>query len=86
MLVPRQLRVSLYSGAVITEGRCNSIHGLLWFLYGPCPMPYAWTVASCSVGWLLSDCSLDLAFPCLWLSSLGPFADSSLKPVGFPYI
>ena len=33
-------------------------------------MSYAWIVASCSVGYLLSDCSLDLAFPCLWLSSL----------------
>ena len=70
MLVPRQLRFSLYSGAVITEGRCSSIHGLLWFLFRPCPMPYAWIVASCSMGCLLPDCSLDLAFPCLWLSSL----------------
>ena len=70
MLVPRQLRFSLYSGAVITEGRCSSIHGLLWFLSRPCPMPYAWIVASCSMGYLLSDCSLDLAFPRLWLSSL----------------
>ena len=31
-------------------------------------MPYAWIIASCSVGCLLSDCSLDLAFPHLWLS------------------
>ena len=36
-------------------------------------MPYAWIVASCNVGCLLSDCSLDLAFPisgCLCLFSL----------------
>ena len=26
MLIPGQLRFSLYSGAVITEGRCSSIH------------------------------------------------------------
>ena len=26
-------------------------------------MPYAWVVASCSMGCLLSNCSLDLAFP-----------------------
>ena len=32
MLIPGQLRSSLYSGAVITEGRCNSIHCLLWIL------------------------------------------------------
>ena len=70
MFVPRQLRFSLCSGAVITEGRCNSIHGLLWFLSQPCPMPYAWIVASCSMGHLLSDCPLDLEFPHLWLSSL----------------
>ena len=72
MLVPRQLRFSLNSGAVITEGRCSSIHSLLWFLSQPCPMPYAWIVASCSMGYLLSDCSLDLAFPIsgcpLWFS------------------
>ena len=29
MFVPRQFRFSLYSGAVITEGRCSSIHSLL---------------------------------------------------------
>ena len=36
-------------------------------------MPYAWVVASCSMGCLLSDCSLDLVFPisgCLYLVSL----------------
>ena len=32
MLIPGQLRFSLYSGGVITEGRCGSIHCLLWFL------------------------------------------------------
>ena len=32
MLIPGQLRFSLYSGAVITEGRCSSIHCLLQFL------------------------------------------------------
>ena len=29
MLVPRQLRFSLYSGAVITEGRCSLFTSLL---------------------------------------------------------
>ena len=73
MLIPWQLRFSLYSGAVITEGRCSLFTSLLQFLSWPCPMPYAWVVASCSVGCLLSDCSLDLAFPiagCLYLFSL----------------
>ena len=73
MLIPWQLRFSLYSGAVITEGRCSLFTSLLWFLSQPCPMPYAWIVASCSLGCLLSDCSLDLAFPisgCLYLLSL----------------
>ena len=45
------------------EGRCSLIHCLLWFLSQPCPMPYAWIVASCSVGYLLSDYSLDLTLP-----------------------
>ena len=31
MHVPGQLRFSLYSGAVITEGGCSSIHYLLLF-------------------------------------------------------
>ena len=48
-------------------------------------MPYAWIVASCSVGCLLSDCSLDLVFPL----SLAVLSDSpqlvlTLKPVGLP--
>ena len=48
-------------------------------------MPYAWVIASCSTGCLLSDCSLDLVFP----SSLAVLADSPwlgslLKPVGLP--
>ena len=85
MLVPGQLRFSLKSGAVITEGRCSSIHSLLWFLSQPGPMPYAWIVASCSVGYLLSGCSLDLAFPHLWLSSLVLLADlSTLEACGLP--
>ena len=33
MLIPRQLRFSLYSGAVITEGWCSLITSLLWFLF-----------------------------------------------------
>ena len=70
MLVPRQLRFSLYNGAVITEGRCSSYSRFIVVLSRPCPMPYAWIVASYSVGYLLSDCSLDLVFPCLWRSSL----------------
>ena len=73
MLIPWQLRFSLYSGAVITEGRCSLFTSLLWFLSRPCPMPYAWIVASCSMGCLLSDCSLDLVFPishCPYLFSL----------------
>ena len=53
-------------------------------------MSYAWVVASCSMGCLLSDCSLDLAFP----SSLAILSNSFLlipfivfvEPVGFPYI
>ena len=32
ILIPGQLRFSLYSGAVITEGRCSSIHCLLQLL------------------------------------------------------
>ena len=44
-------------------------------------MPYAWIVASCSVGCLLSDCSLDLVFP-LSLAVLS--AGSTLKPVELP--
>ena len=53
-------------------------------------MPYAWVVASYSVGCLLSNCSLDLAFP----SSLAVLSNSFwlipfvlfVEPVGFPYI
>ena len=89
-----KLRFSLYSGTVITEGRCSSIHCLLQFLFWPCPMPYACIVASCSVGYLLSDCSLDLAFPSslIVLCSLDWLVDwlldwfNALKPVHFPYI
>ena len=32
MLIPRQLRFSLYSRAVITGGRCSLFTSLLWFL------------------------------------------------------
>ena len=70
MLIPRQLRFSLYSGAVITEGRCSLFTSLLSFLSWPCPMPYAWILASCSMGSLLSGLFLDLAFPStllLWI-------------------
>ena len=70
MLSPRQLRFSLYSGAVITEGKCSLFTSLMWFLSWPCPMPYAWILASCSMGSLLSGLFLDLAFPSallLWI-------------------
>ena len=57
-------------------------------------MPYAWIVASCSVGYLLFDCSLDLAFPSSLIVLCSPdwLVDwlldwfIALKPVGFPYI
>ena len=50
-------------------------------------MPYAWIVASCSMGCLLSDCSLDLAFPvsgCLQL--ITPEACGLPLYLGFPPI
>ena len=41
-------------------------------------MPYAWIVASCSMGCLLSDCSLDLVFPLsLAVLSNSPLLDLS---------
>ena len=50
-----------------------------------CPMPYAWIVASCSMGYLLSDCSLDLAFPlALVVFSGSPWLIACLEAYGLP--
>ena len=81
MLLPWQLRFSLYSGAVITEGWCSLFTSLLQFLSWPCPMPYAWIVASCSMGCLLSDCSLDLVFPISGCLSFSPSLFSLISRV-----
>ena len=66
MLIPRQLRFSLYSGAVITEGRCSSFT----FYCSSCLDLVLCLMPNHSIlqqGCLLSGLFLDLVFPSILL-------------------
>ena len=61
---------------------CSIITSLLQFLSWPCPMPYAWFLASCSMGSPLSWLFLDLAFPSALLLWIHWIASWELLPWG----